>query len=94
MAGRDSASPDYFGLTLPLVGIARPFGRDKSVISRNPRNVFQTGELERESVVARNATTRVTSTATAPFCAATEHRASPTTRRLTINPLVDDSKAR
>ncbi len=42
---------------LPLTGIARLFGRDKSVISRHLRNVFQTGELERESVVARSATT-------------------------------------
>ncbi len=33
------------------------FERDKSVISRHIRNVFKEGELERESVVAKNATT-------------------------------------
>ncbi len=33
------------------------FGRDKSVISRHLRNVFASGELEREAVVAKNATT-------------------------------------
>ncbi|ADJ28231.1 virulence protein RhuM/Fic/DOC family protein [Nitrosococcus watsonii] len=33
------------------------FDRDKSVISRHIRNVFKEGELERESVVAKNATT-------------------------------------
>jgi len=33
------------------------FGRDKSVISRHLRNVFSSGELEREAVVAKNATT-------------------------------------
>lgn len=33
------------------------FGRDKSVISRHLGNVFKEGELERNSVVAKNATT-------------------------------------
>lgn len=33
------------------------FDRDKSVISRHIRNVFKEGELERGSVVAKNATT-------------------------------------
>ena len=33
------------------------FGRDKSVISRHIRNIFKEGELEREAVVAKNATT-------------------------------------
>ncbi|MDG4868644.1 hypothetical protein P8631_11595 [Guyparkeria sp. 1SP6A2] len=33
------------------------FGRDKSVISRHLRNVFRGGGLERNSVVAKNATT-------------------------------------
>lgn len=33
------------------------FGRDKSVISRHISNVFKEKELERESVVAKNATT-------------------------------------
>jgi len=42
---------------LSLGQMAELFGRDKSVISRHLRNVFDTGELEREAVVARNATT-------------------------------------
>jgi prophage maintenance system killer protein len=42
---------------LSLNQMAELFGRDKSVISRHLRNVFAEGELERESVVARNATT-------------------------------------
>ncbi len=42
---------------LPLTGIAQLFGRDKSVISRHVRNVFASGELERDSAVAKNATT-------------------------------------
>ena len=33
------------------------FGRDKSVISRHIRNIFKESELEREAVVAKNATT-------------------------------------
>ncbi|WP_267927227.1 virulence protein RhuM/Fic/DOC family protein [Desulfolithobacter dissulfuricans] len=37
--------------------MAELFGRDKSVISRHLRNIFQTGELVKESVVAKNATT-------------------------------------
>jgi prophage maintenance system killer protein/prophage antirepressor-like protein len=44
-------------LWLNLQQIADLFGRDKSVISRHLRNVFTTGELEREAVVAKNATT-------------------------------------
>lgn len=44
-------------LWLSLTQIAQVFGRDKSVISRHLRNVFTSGELERESVVAKNATT-------------------------------------
>jgi prophage maintenance system killer protein len=42
---------------LSLSQIAELFGRDKSVISRHLRNVFRSGELEREAVVAKNATT-------------------------------------
>lgn len=42
---------------LSLQQIADLFGRDKSVISRHLRNVFNEGELERLSVVAKNATT-------------------------------------
>lgn len=37
--------------------IAAVFGRDKSVISRHLRNIFSEGELNRNSVVAKNATT-------------------------------------
>lgn len=44
-------------LWLALNQIAELFGRDKSVISRHLRNVFKDGELERYSVVAKNATT-------------------------------------
>ncbi|MEW6290831.1 MAG: virulence protein RhuM/Fic/DOC family protein [Thermodesulfobacteriota bacterium] len=41
---------------LTLNQIADLFERDKSVISRHFRNVFQTGELVKEAVVAKNAT--------------------------------------
>jgi prophage maintenance system killer protein len=42
---------------LSLDQIAKLLGRDKSVISRHLRNVFASKELERKSVVAKNATT-------------------------------------
>ncbi len=42
---------------LALSQIAALFERDKFVISRHLRNVFSAGELVRETVVARNATT-------------------------------------
>lgn len=42
---------------LSLNQIAELFSRDKSVISRHLRNVFETGELSKKSVVAKNATT-------------------------------------
>lgn len=42
---------------LSLDQMAELLGRDKSVISRHLRNVFSTGELKREAVVAKNATT-------------------------------------
>jgi prophage maintenance system killer protein len=42
---------------LSLDQMATLFERDKSVISRHIRNVFKEGELERDSVVAKNATT-------------------------------------
>jgi len=42
---------------LTLNQMADLFDRDKSVISRHLRNIFQTGELVREAVVAKNATT-------------------------------------
>lgn len=36
--------------------MAELFGRDKSLISRHLRNVFESGELERAATVAKNAT--------------------------------------
>ncbi|MCF8056917.1 MAG: virulence RhuM family protein [Desulfocapsa sp.] len=41
---------------LTLNQMAEIFDRDKSVISRHLRNVFQTGELTKEATVAKNAT--------------------------------------
>jgi len=42
---------------LSLTQMAELFGRDKSVVSRHLRNIFASGELERDAVVAKNATT-------------------------------------
>jgi hypothetical protein len=42
---------------LSLAQMATLFGRDKSVISRHLRRVFDTGELHKRAVVAENATT-------------------------------------
>jgi len=42
---------------LNLNQIVQLFDRDKSVISRHLRNIFKEGELDRDSVVAKNATT-------------------------------------
>ena len=44
-------------LWLSLQQLADLFGRDKSVISRHLKNIFETSELDRDSVVAKNATT-------------------------------------
>jgi len=33
------------------------FGRDKSFVSRHLNNIFKSGELKRDAVVAKNATT-------------------------------------
>jgi len=44
-------------LWLSLLQIAELFERDKSVISRHLKNIFDAGELVRDSVVAKNATT-------------------------------------
>jgi len=44
-------------LWLSLQQMADLFERDKSVISRHLRNIFKEGELTRDSVVAKNATT-------------------------------------
>ena len=37
--------------------ISKLFGRDKSVISRHIKNIFNSGELDRDSTVAKIATT-------------------------------------
>lgn len=42
---------------LSLQQLAELFERDKSVISRHLKNIFDTRELERSAVVAKNATT-------------------------------------
>ncbi|HCS12765.1 MAG: cytochrome C biogenesis protein CycH [Zetaproteobacteria bacterium CG06_land_8_20_14_3_00_59_53] len=42
---------------LSLNQLSELFERDKSVISRHLRNIFKEGELDRDSVVAKNATT-------------------------------------
>lgn len=42
---------------LNLNQIARLFDKDKSVISRHLKNIFETEELNRNAVVAKNATT-------------------------------------
>lgn len=52
-----SVSMDNETVWLSLDQMVRLFGRDKSVISRHLRNLFSEGELERPSVVAKNATT-------------------------------------
>ncbi len=44
---------------LSLAQLAELFGRDKSVISRHLKNIFETKELERESTVAKNATVQM-----------------------------------
>jgi hypothetical protein len=41
---------------LSLSQMAELFGRDKSVISRHLKNVFESGEPDREATVAKNAT--------------------------------------
>ncbi|SNS72346.1 virulence protein RhuM/Fic/DOC family protein [Pseudomonas segetis] len=42
---------------LSLQQLTELFGRDKSVISRHLKNIFDTNELQRDAVVAKNATT-------------------------------------
>jgi len=44
-------------LWLSLNEMAELFGRDKSVISKHLKNIFEDRELVRESVVANHATT-------------------------------------
>lgn len=57
--GRTRVEVRFEGETawLSLGQIADLFQRDKSVISRHIRNVFEEGELRREAVVAQSATT-------------------------------------
>lgn len=43
--------------------IATVFGRDKSVISRHLKNIYQEGELDRTATVAKNATAQIEGTA-------------------------------
>ena len=44
-------------LWLSLQQLADLFGRDKSVVSRHLKNIFDAEELQRDSVIAKNATT-------------------------------------
>lgn len=48
---------EHENVWLSLQQLTELFGRDKSVISRHLKNIFAAGELEREAVVAKNATT-------------------------------------
>jgi len=41
---------------LSLTQISKLFGRDKSVISRHIKNIYEEGELEREATIAKFAT--------------------------------------
>ena len=52
-----SVSIDKDTVWLSLKQITELFDRDKSVISRHISNIFRERELERDSVVAKNATT-------------------------------------
>ena len=65
---------------LSIDQMAELFQRDKSTISRHIKNIFAEGELERDSVVAKFATTaadgkdlsgRITTTSTSLFLSAT-----------------------
>lgn len=44
---------------LNLNQITELFGRDKSVISRHLKNIYQEGELNKSSTVAKNATVQI-----------------------------------
>lgn len=46
-------------LWLTLLQMAELFDRDKSVISRHLKNIFDTGELPREATVAKSATVQI-----------------------------------
>ncbi|GAA4919640.1 hypothetical protein [Mucilaginibacter defluvii] len=51
-------------LWLTLNQLAELFERDKSVISRHLRNIFLEGELDRNAIVAKNATVQARETET------------------------------
>ncbi|BCB26249.1 cytochrome c [Sulfurimicrobium lacus] len=55
--GAVSVRLDSETVWLSLQQMTELFARDKSVISRHLRNIFMEGELDREAVVAKNATT-------------------------------------
>ena len=49
--------PENETIWMTLNQLSALFQRDKSVISRHLINIFNVGELEKDSVVAKNATT-------------------------------------
>lgn len=51
------AALEHETVWLSLQQLAELFGRDKSVISRHLKNIFDSHELQRDAVVAKNATT-------------------------------------
>ena len=56
--GRSQIEVRFEGETfwLPLQQISELFQRDKSVISRHIKNIYNEGELDKEETVAKNAT--------------------------------------
>ena len=44
---------------LSLNQISSMFGRDKSVVSRHLKNIYSSGELDKNSTVAKNATVQL-----------------------------------
>lgn len=57
--GENSFEVRFFeeSVWLSLNQMVELFERDKSVISRHLNNIFKSGELKRDAVVAKNATT-------------------------------------
>ncbi len=51
--------PDKDTLWASLNQIAHVFGRDKSVISRHVKDIYNSGELSRKATVAKNATVQI-----------------------------------
>jgi hypothetical protein len=60
--------------------MAALFQRDKSVVSRHLRNVFQTGELMQSAVGAKNATTAADGKAISGQCSQARNAAVPNPR--------------